>query len=60
MDGTEGAVTHMPELATDLAPAPAITFLFGWGIKWVAERKVRHQAAAVSNMMGSRIGACMG
>lgn len=50
----------MPELARDLAPAPAITFLFGRGIKWVAERKVGHQAAAVSNMMGSRIGACLG
>ena len=60
-------MAHMPELARDLVPAPATTFLFCMGMKWVAERKVRHQAAAGSNIQkplqnhpGSRMGACLG
>ena len=67
VDGTEGAMGHMPELARVLVPAPAITFQFSSGMKWVAGRKVRHQAAVGSDMQkpphiytGSRTGACLG
>lgn len=60
-------MAHMDELARDLASTPAITFLFHMGMKGVAERKVRYQAATGSNMQnplqnhtGGRIGACLG
>lgn len=58
---------HMAELPRDLASTPAITSLFHMGMKWVAERKARTQAATVSNIQKpllnytrSRIGDCLG